>query len=194
MNTTHKKILIVLIILAMMGALVVITSRIFIKEFIQQPSIQNQQSTSVTPATSSTPSVPATSTTGTKTYRNEEWGFEFQYPADWAIEENYFKNYYSKFNLRIIPTNERHSKVPIGINIVLPEFIDHSFGNIEKTISEIIVDGITGTKYEYEFGGRQETAIILPFEEYRLILWTDDESYVEIFNQVVSSFNFKFLE
>lgn len=190
MNTTHKKILIVLIILAMIGVLVVITSRIFIKQSIQQPSIQNQPSTSIAPATSSTSSVPATSTTGTKTYRNTEWGFEFQYPQNWIVKERTFGGYYSKFNVVARPTSGWYSQFPILVNIVLPEFAERSFQSVEKITSEVTVAGVPGIKYQYIFEGSQETAIILPLGEYRLILGTDDEQYTEIFNQILASFKF----
>jgi len=130
-------------------------------------------------------------TDGLKLYRNEEWGFEFQYLNDWAVEENYFKSYYSKFNLRVIPVNIKRSVFPVGINIVLPEFADRSFRGLEKTTSEVIIDGVAGVKYEYEFGGRQEIAIILPLGDLRMIIGTDDsEQYSDIFNQIVALFKF----
>ncbi len=151
------------------------------KETIESPAIASEE----------TPPIQATTTSETKTYRNEEWGFEFQYLENWAIEENYSTNYYSKFNLRIIPINERHSKIPIVINIVLPEFVKNSFRGIEKISSEIIIDGVSGTKYEYEFGGRQEIAIILPLDDLRMIIGTDDsELYLDALNQILTTFKF----
>ncbi|MBI5401473.1 hypothetical protein HZB05_01435 [Candidatus Wolfebacteria bacterium] len=190
MNIINRKKLIIIIILFTFIASIFIVYWLFAKRLTRGLSLQSPPPSIITPTTTPTISFQTNTAIGMKAYTNTEFGFEFQYPKDWAVEENYFKSYYSKFNLRIIPTNERHSKIPIGINIVLPEFADNSFRGIEKAISEIIVDGITGTKYEYEFGGRQETAIILPLGEYRLILWTDDERYAEIFNQVLTAFKF----
>jgi hypothetical protein len=126
---------------------------------------------------------------GLKLYRNEEWGFEFQYPEDWEFEENYTRSYYSKFNLRVIPINEKHTKIPVVINIVLSEFAERSFRGIEKNTSKVIVDEIAGTKYEYEFGGGKEIAIILPFGDLRMIIGTDDSDlYLDTFNQILASF------
>jgi hypothetical protein len=124
------------------------------------------------------------------TYRSEDWGFELRYPNDWVVKEKTFGGYYSKFNVVLRPTTGRITQFPVLINIVLPEFIDGSFKNIEKTTSEVIVDRVLGIKYEYEFEGGQETAIILPLGEYKLILGTDDEQYADIFNQVLETFKF----
>lgn len=125
-----------------------------------------------------------------KTYRNEEWGFEFRYPSDWVVKEKTFGGYYSKFNVVFRPTTGRITQFPVLINIVLPEFVYASFKNIKKTTSETIVDGVPGIKYRYEFEGGQETAIILPFGEYKIILGTDNEQYIDIFDQVVATFVF----
>ncbi|MFQ6083947.1 MAG: hypothetical protein ACE5WD_11420 [Candidatus Aminicenantia bacterium] len=127
---------------------------------------------------------------GLKLYRNEEWGFEFQYPQDWVVKENTFGSYYSKFNMVIRPTVGWYSRFPVSVNIALPEFPERSFQNIEKTTSEVTVDGVLGIKYQYEFEGSQETAIILPLGEYKIILGTDNEQYTEIFNQVLATFKF----
>ncbi|MFX0138013.1 MAG: PsbP-related protein [Candidatus Hodarchaeota archaeon] len=123
-------------------------------------------------------------------YTNTEFGFEFQYPKDWEVKENTFGSYYSKFNLVVNPKFVRSSNFTVALNIVLPEFPELSFKNIEKTISDVIVDGISGVEYRYEFEDLQERAIILPFGEYNLILSTDSMQYIDTFNQVVSSFKF----
>ena len=127
-----------------------------------------------------------------KTYRNTEFGFEFQYPQDWEVKENTFGSYYSKFNLVVNPKAVRSSNFTVSINIVLPEFPERSFQNVEKTATEVTVDGVSGVKYQYEFESSQETAIVLPLGEYKVILGTDNEQYVDTFNQVLSTF--KFLE
>lgn len=131
------------------------------------------------------------STSTLKTYRNEEWSFEFQYPKDWIVEENYTKGYYSKFNLRVIPINEKHTKIPVVINIVLPEFAETSFRGINKATSKIIINGIYGVEYKYKYKGRDEIAAILPFGNLRIIIGTDDKQcYENIFNQVIDTFKF----
>jgi len=76
------------------------------------------------------------------------------------------------------------------VNIVLSEFPELSFRNIDETTSEIVVDGVFGVKYYYEFKGGQETSIILPLGEHKVILNTNDETHTDEFNQVISSFKF----
>ncbi|NCO44696.1 hypothetical protein GW888_01315 [Candidatus Wolfebacteria bacterium] len=125
-----------------------------------------------------------------KTYRNEEWGFEFQYPEDWITKENTFGSYYSKFNMVVRPTVSWYSRFPVSVNIVLPEFPERSFRGVEKITSEVTLNGVLGVKYQYEFEGSQETAIILPFGEYKIILDTDDERYTDVYNQIISTFKF----
>lgn len=133
--------------------------------------------------------------TETQIYRNEEWGFEFEYPANWTPKENSFKNYYSKFNLDIkVPTifdNEKKLDSAFLVNIVLPEFI-RGFDNLEKTSSEIIIDGVRGVKYEYVFNDFPETTVILPFGELQMVLGTGGGSkqYLDEFNQILSTFKF----
>lgn len=125
-----------------------------------------------------------------ETYRNEEWGFEFQYPKDLFIQENSFKSYYSKFNLKIVVKIGEKFDPVLGVNVVLPEFVESSFGELEKVASEVIVGGISGIKYSYEFNNRKETAVILPFGEYRLILVVHYEEYENTFNQILATFKF----
>jgi hypothetical protein len=127
-----------------------------------------------------------------KTYRNEEWGFEFQYPKDWVIRrENTFLTYYSKFFLEISKPEDNFFDSAFIINIVLPEFTS-SFEGLEKTTSEIIVGGIKGIKYEYKYQGFLHTAVVLPFGELRMILTTGEGSkqYLDEFNQILNSFKF----
>ena len=133
--------------------------------------------------------IATTTQSGLKSYRNEEWGFEFQYPDDWRIRESAFKNYYSKFNLEIMPPGEIELFDPIVVNVVLPEFADRAFLGLNTTTSTVIVNSILGVKYVYEFEGTPEVDIVLPLEEYKMILGTKKD-YEDVFNQIVSSFKF----
>lgn len=178
---------ILIITLASLLALSLILVGVFVYQRWQsnkKPAEQNL------PTPTPTISPQATTTEGMKIYRNEEWGFEFQYPQDWTVEENDFFNYYSKFNLKAAPINEMHSRFPFIINIVSPEFIK-SFNGIEKTISDIIVDGVRGIKYEYDLEASKEIAVILPLGDFQMIIGTDNsELYSNIFNQILASFKF----
>ncbi len=138
-----------------------------------------------------TPPLAQATTSETKTYRNEKWGLEFQYPNDWILKENAFGSYYSKFNIWIkVPFYGEKLDLAFGVNIVLPEFPNRSFHGIEKTVSEITVAGVQGIKYEFE--GFPHTAVILPFGKYKVILATGDGSkqYLDEFSQILSSFKF----
>jgi hypothetical protein len=132
---------------------------------------------------------------GSQIYKNIEFGFEFQYPIDWSLHPNTFSSPFSKFNL-IGSTPEE--KVPNTIipsflvNIVTPDFATRaaiSFKNLNASISPVVVAGINGTKYEYEFESTQRISIVLPFGEYFMILGAKKE-YEDIFNQIITSVKF----
>lgn len=126
-----------------------------------------------------------------KTYRNEEYGFEFQYPGDLIVRENAFNNYYSKFNLEILTKIGEQFDKTFLVNIVLPEFTERSFEGLDKTVTKVNIDGISGIQYQYEFNNRQEKVIILPFnKQYKLILGVYYKEYNDIFNQIISTFKF----
>ena len=192
MNTILKKISIVLVILIATGIALVITSWIFTKQSIQRSSTQNQPLPPVTSDIPSTSSIPAASTVGTKTYRNEEWGFEFKYSNDLILKENTFRSYYSKFNLELFKPIGEKRDISFLVNIVLPEFAESSFSGLQKTTSEVTVAGVQGIKYEYEYQGFPHTTVILPFGELRMILATGEGSkqYLDEFNQILASFKF----
>jgi len=127
-----------------------------------------------------------------KLYRNEEWGFEFEYPQNLILKENTFRSYYSKFNLELFTPIGEKRDTSFLINIVLPEFAERSFRGLEKITSEIIVAEVQGIKYEYEYQGFPHTTVILPFGELRIILGTGEGSkqYLNEYNQILSSFKF----
>lgn len=156
-----------------------------------------EESPSLSQPATSTVEVPDTPEQNTKTYRNEEWGLELEYPGNWVIRrEHKSLTYYSKFFL-IMSTpvmnmnNEEKFDETFLINVVLPEFI-RGFDGLEKTDSEIVVAGVRGVKYEYVFNNFPETTVILPFGELKMILSTGGGSkqYLDEFNQILASFKF----
>lgn len=132
----------------------------------------------------------STNTTDLKLYRNEEWGFEFQYPKDWEVHENIFKSATSVFNLNVVPSEEKYLPDPILINIVTPEFASNSFSDLENIATGVVVGGVVGKKYEYEFETMQRVSIIIPFGEYKMILGTE-KRYKDAFNEVYTTFKFE---
>ncbi|MBU4502325.1 MAG: hypothetical protein KKA79_07030 [Nanoarchaeota archaeon] len=125
-----------------------------------------------------------------KTYRNEKWDFEFQYPSDWIIKENYFGSLVSKFNLEVVPVIGGTSfPDPVFINIVTADFGDHAFQYLNNTALEVRVGDVLGKRYDYEFEGMQRVSILLPFGKYQMILGAE-KRYEDVFNQVIDTFKF----
>ena len=120
-----------------------------------------------------------------ETYRNAEWGFEFQYPRDWKVVENPYGSPFSRFNLIIVPIEGKYLPDPMLINIVVPQFTDNAFRDLQGT--DVTVANISGKKYEYQDEGLFEISIVLPFKENKIILGAN-KRYEEIFNRFLVSF------
>ena len=132
---------------------------------------------------------------GTKTYRNEEFGFEFQYPANWTLHPTVLKSPFSKFELIGTTPEENvpNTIVPsLLVNIVTPDFADRavvSFNSLNANTSVVIVAGVKGVKYEYEFASTLRITVDLPFEENRILLGAN-RKHADVFNQVIATFKF----
>lgn len=128
-----------------------------------------------------------------KTYRNEEWGFEFKYPEDWSFHPNTFYSPFSKFNLVGASPEENGHPDPLApsllINVVTPDFADRAFYDLRNTGSETNVGGVIGLKYEYGYEGLSKIAIILSFGQYKMILGAQKQ-YEAVFNQILATFKF----
>ncbi len=192
-NITNRKILLVIIALVVLGVLIAIAIWTFDGRSAQKSIIQNL---SLPPFVSSTISqvLPpqTTSMTGMKTYTNTEFGFKFQYPEDWIVQENAFYSPFSKLNLEIFLPKDKGTPNSILINIVTSDFADSVVMNMEKlgAIKEnIIISGINGIKYEYRQGPEKDITIDFPFREYRIISGTV-KGHEDIYNQILTSFKF----
>lgn len=151
---------------------------------------------SFVPEIPSTPPIQATTAPETKTYHNEEWGFEFEYPDGWTFHENTFYSPASKFNLVGASPEEKGIPNPIIppllVNIITSSFADNVIVNVKKlggTEASIIVGGATGIKYEYKVGVQEEILVDLPFGKYRLEM-SAIKGYEDVFNQILASFKF----
>jgi hypothetical protein len=138
---------------------------------------------------------PTASTTGvvvpskTKTYTNKQWGFEFQYPKDWEIEENTWGSPFSKFNLVAHPVGTHSNFEPFEINVTNADFVARSFAPHENNATSVVVDGVVSRKYKYE----SETYyidVIVPIADMRIIIGNSNNEHVPEFNEILTSFKF----
>ncbi len=81
---------------------------VFLKKFYFEPNIVNEP-LATTPVGAENPT-----TTGQnlKTYRNEEWGFEFEHPDGWSFHENTFYSPASKLNVIGASPEENNKPIP----------------------------------------------------------------------------------
>jgi len=153
--------------------------------------VKNQKMPVQNPPTTSTLTPKTNNNQDTKTYTNTEYGFEFEYPAEWTMHENIFGGPNSKFNLTGASPKENGIPNPVIssflVNIVTPTFAKNAFGGIDGV--NITVSGISGKKYELEFNGIKEIGIDLPFGQYHMLLGATKE-YETVFNQILASFKF----
>ncbi|MBI4086082.1 MAG: hypothetical protein HY433_02480 [Candidatus Liptonbacteria bacterium] len=198
--TTNGKKLFLAITALLIVCISVVVLWILVGQKLQKPVLQSQ---SLLPAatSSSLPSAPtlpvaplvslvkASSTAGTKTYRNTEYGFEFQYPESWKFEENKVYSPFSKFNLIGSPVEGIYISDPIVINVVTPDFAERQFSDLKGTGLTTNIAGVVGERYNYTFEGTEESDIILPFASYKMILGVK-KPYEDIFNQILASFKF----
>ena len=128
-------------------------------------------------------------------YRNEEHGFEFEYPEGWTFHENTFRSPFSKFNLVGASPKEDGNPNPILpsvlINIVTKEFAINAASDRERlgaTVTNISVAGIESLKYEYvEHTDKISVDVPLPGSTFIL---GSTKQYEEVLNQIIDSFKF----
>ena len=146
-------------------------------------------------AATSTHTAQKNNSAGLKTYRNTEYGFEFEYPSNFLVKENPYGSPSSKFNLVVdaLDNKGKHYDVFV-INIATPEFADGSFLGVGGTVSSSTIGSVPGVRYHYKFEGLPETSIVLPLGKYKIILGIDSVAefygYENSFNQILSTFKF----
>ena len=111
------------------------------------------------------------------TYRNEEFGFEFNFPKDWKIRENAFGSAVSKFNLVIEP-----------INILPNDWIEKVTKDMIES-DRLSVDGVSGVKYKELDMGLPQIEYIFPLGDNKIVIG-GKEQYEATLNEVLSTFKF----
>jgi len=128
---------------------------------------------------------------GSKLYRNEEWGFEFQYPKDWQILQPAFGSAVSKFNMDVVPP-VRHLPDPIRINILPNDWIarvQNTF-EVEKIIpSKITISGVDGLRYDHKSEGLSQIDYLFSRKTYWVVVG-GKKQYEDVLNQVLSTLKF----
>jgi len=183
-----KKLVVLALIISFIAVAFGVLARVFYQNIARQEKIDLQKAENFTNQANRLRD--QNNINGSKIYRNEEWGFEFQYPENWEIEENSVQTVSSKFNLILAPKGEPYQPLsPILLNVVTPSFGDRTFQNLNKTVSEVNVGGVIGERYEYKLENAQRISILLPFGDLRMILGAG-KAYEDAFNRVLETFKF----
>ena len=132
---------------------------------------------------------------GTKHYRNERYGLEFDFPGDWTTSEPAFGNKKTiEFNMEILDDIEYHYPDPILIAVFPKDtgWIDKVIAYYKKKgfkIEKIVIDGVEGVKYEDLSVGLPHIFNFFPVGDY----WIEiggKEKYEDVLNGILKSTQF----
>lgn len=126
---------------------------------------------------------------GWKTYRNEELGFEFRYPADWEdpsedlLSTTVNIDFQNSFSLQFGVFYNQN----LGRGMTIDELVRNSF-------EEIIVDGKKARKIS-EYGSAKvsnDITVYIPVDKENIVVVVNQNKGVDekIFNQILSTFKF----
>lgn len=168
--------------------------------------LQNNIAQSIPNPTNTTPTVIASSTTttsavvststeshlGMKLYRNDQWGFEFWYPARWEWKENAFGSPTSKFNLTLWKVNGVNTFQDEILNVVTPQMADsaiYAWLAQHATTTPIIVDGKEVIEYRGSFVTAPAVQVEIPLGELRILIGFEPDHEKDL-NNILASFRF----
>jgi hypothetical protein len=166
-----------------------------------QNSAQSISATSTTTNATASPKSQTSSTTtvgtdrlGMKLYRNEQFGFEFWYPEDWKISESFNSNPNNKLIVSAFPVDPNGESpyfVPFEVLATVTGNISRFIESVQATAatSTIELDGQQFTEYRYADEASHET-VVIPRGTYPLLVSNDNNSNVNEFAKILTSFKF----
>lgn len=166
--------------------------------------VRNEQTATTTPtvghtATNTAPETatpaPTATTSGFKTYRNEEWGFAFDYPEDWVIKENTFRSYSSRFNVVLQPKESIRLPEPVMLVVSFDDWAQRVFASVHKragTIATTTIQGFSTSYFETEEMGVPATTYLIQITNDRwfIVSGKTDPEYDKVLQHVLSSLEF----
>lgn len=133
---------------------------------------------------------PQVNSDGTLTYRNEEWGFEFHYPADWTVTENAFKSASSRFNVVVAPSGDQYVPRPIRASVLPIDWIENaerSFAAQGVPPIEVHVAGLDVVAYRHFDDGLPQLDYLVPLDEDHFLAVGGKVRYESILDDVVKT-------
>ena len=127
---------------------------------------------------------PATST-AMKLYRNNQYGFEFRYPAAWTLHPDSFTNPNSIFNLIANPEGDY---MGFGVNVTTIDF-GKRVDAMDNPVGKIAIDGNVYTKYAYQFEGETEETVHVPRGNFYILI-IGHPAHIPNLDQIFKSFKF----
>jgi hypothetical protein len=174
---TYNKLVIIITLL-----LIVILAVVGWQYFARQGSVGKEKDLSTD---STMPITQETTMPGTNLYRNEEWGFELEYPREWNLVENPYGSPSGKLDIGLYMQGEEFSRL-VSFYIVKSQWL--KLIQYGKT-SDITVGGVRGTKYALKSADIPGIKIVLPLDELFLVVSVDEQNAIYL-NQLLSTIRF----
>ena len=130
---------------------------------------------------------------GLKLYRNDEFGFEFQHPADWEIRVPAFKSAVSLFNMAFDPSDKHNAEV-VSVNITPKEWVENALVKMRArgvVTKDVTLDGRPAIEFKDKGSfSRPATITLVLVDDTFWIDITGVLGYEEGYEQVLDSFRF----
>lgn len=133
-----------------------------------------------------------------KTYRNDKYNFEFQYPQKWELKESFSKTSAGNNWLFINLAREGNMPPPgtlphIQISVVeSTDLNDFSYDEWTDVIDDIVVDGFNAEIRQHKSADQKEAVFAREGKTFEIISmnYSKDNLQEGVFNQILSTFFF----